>query len=320
MVTSEEGRMTMGKIVAVCTSKNKGERKTNVGSGRLVENHGLEGDAHVGPWHRQVSLLALESIRKMQDKGLDVGPGDFAENLTTEGIELPVLPIGTRLRIGERIRAEVTQIGKVCHDRCAIYYQAGDCVMPREGIFIRILEGGEVQVGDAIEVIPPIRVGILTCSDRGSKGEREDRSGAMLKELVREIGAEVLSYVVVPDEKEVIIEKLIDMVDYQRLDLVLTTGGTGFSPRDITPEATMNVIQKSVPGIAEFMRMESMKITPRAMLSRGVAGIRRRSLIINLPGSPKAARECFEAVMPALPHGLEILRGDTQECGEDFEQ
>jgi molybdenum cofactor synthesis domain-containing protein len=255
----------------------------------------------------------------MQDKGLDVGPGDFAENLTTEGIDLPGLPIGTRLRIGERIRAEVTQIGKECHDRCAIYYQAGDCVMPREGIFIRILEGGQVKVGDPIEVISPIRVGILTCSDRGSKGEREDHSGAMLKELVREIGGEVLSYVIVPDEKEVIIEKLIDMVDYQKLDLVLTTGGTGFSPRDITPEATMNVIQKNVPGIAEFMRMESMKITPRAMLSRGVAGIRRRSLIINLPGSPKAARECFEAVIPALPHGLEILRGDAQECAEDFE-
>lgn len=310
----------MGRIVAVCISENKGERKTNVGSGRLVENHGLLGDAHVGSWHRQVSLLALESIQKMRDKGLEVGPGDFAENLTTEGIDLPALPIGTRLRIGERIRAVVTQIGKVCHDRCAIYYQAGDCVMPREGIFIRILEGGEVKVGDQIEVIPTIRVGILTCSDRGSKGEREDRSGALLKELVKDIGGEVFSYIVVPDEKEIIIERLIDMVDYQKLDLVLTTGGTGFSPRDITPEATMNVIQKSVPGLAEVMRTESLKITPRAMLSRGIAGIRRRSLIINLPGSPKAARECFEAVAPALPHGIEILRGDAEECAEDFEQ
>ncbi|NLC06396.1 MAG: MOSC domain-containing protein [Syntrophomonadaceae bacterium] len=309
----------MGRIVAVCTSINKGERKTNVGKGRLVVDHGLEGDAHAGPWHRQVSLLAMESIRKMQAKGLDVGPGDFAENLTTEGIDLSALPVGTRLRIGERARGEVTQIGKECHDRCAIYYQAGDCVMPREGIFIRVLEEGEVKVGDAIEVIPPIRVGLLTCSDRGSRGEREDQSGALLKELVREIGGEVVSYLVVPDEKEVIIEKLIDMVDYQKIDLVLTIGGTGFSPRDITPEATMTVIQRRAPGLAEAMRMESMKITPRAMLSRGVAGIRRRSLIINLPGSAKAARECFKAIMPALPHGLEILRGDAQECAEEFE-
>jgi molybdopterin adenylyltransferase len=310
----------LGRIVAVCTSINKGERKTNVGKGRLTVDHGLEGDAHAGPWHRQVSLLAMESIRKMQDKGLDVGPGDFAENLTTEGIDLPALAVGTRLRIGERARGEVTQIGKECHERCAIYYQAGDCVMPREGIFIRVLEEGEVKVGDAIEVITPIRVGLLTCSDRGSRGEREDQSGALLKELVREIGGEVVSYIVVPDEKELIIEKLIDMVDYQKMDLVLTTGGTGFSPRDITPEATMTVIQRRAPGIAEAMRMESMKITPRAMLSRGVAGIRRRSLIINLPGSAKAARECFETIMPALPHGLEILRGDAQECAEEFEQ
>jgi molybdopterin adenylyltransferase len=309
----------MGQILAVCTSKNKGERKTNVGKVQLIKDYGLQGDAHASPWHRQVSLLAMESIRKMQAKGLEVGPGDFAENITTEGIDLPALPVGTRLRLGERARGEVTQIGKECHDRCAIYYQAGDCVMPREGIFIRILEGGEVKVGDVIEVIPPIRIGIITCSDRGSRGEREDLTGTMLKELVREIGGEVEAYAIVPDEKEVIIEKLIDMVDYQRLDLVLTTGGTGFGPRDITPEATMTVIQRRAPGIAEVMRMESMKITPRAMLSRGVAGIRRRSLIINLPGSVKAAQESFEAIMPALSHGIEILRGDAQNCGEAFE-
>lgn len=143
----------MGKIIAVCTSENKGERKKNNGQGMLVEGHGLEGDAHAGDWHRQVSLLATESIKKMQDKGLDVGPGDFAENLTTEGIELVSLPIGTKLRIGEEALGEVTQIGKKCHNRCAIYYQAGDCVMPREGIFIRILQGGQVRVGDIIEVV-----------------------------------------------------------------------------------------------------------------------------------------------------------------------
>jgi MOSC domain-containing protein YiiM len=121
----------------------------------LIANHGLEGDAHAGSWHRQVSLLAMESITKMQAKGLQVGPGDFAENLTTEGIDLVSLPVGTKLRIGDRVLAEVTQIGKECHSRCAIYRQAGDCVMPREGIFVAILEGGPVQVGDRIEVIGP---------------------------------------------------------------------------------------------------------------------------------------------------------------------
>lgn len=144
-----------GKIVAVCTSEKKGTRKKNVGEGMLIPGHGLEGDAHAGDWHRQVSLLALESIEKMRQKGLDVNPGDFAENLTTEGIVLVDLPVGTKLKIGPRAKGEVTQIGKVCHDRCAIYYQAGDCVMPREGIFIRILEGGTVTTGDPIEVLEP---------------------------------------------------------------------------------------------------------------------------------------------------------------------
>ncbi len=143
----------MAKLVAVCTSEKKGMRKKNVEEANLKTNFGIEGDAHGGDWHRQVSLLALESIKKMQDMGLDVGPGDFAENLTTEGIDLVSLPLGTKLKIGENSLGEVTQIGKECHTRCAIYYQAGDCVMPKEGIFIRVLEGGPIRVGDSIEVV-----------------------------------------------------------------------------------------------------------------------------------------------------------------------
>ena len=141
-----------GKIVAVCTSEKKGMRKKNIDRGSLLPDFGLAGDAHGGPWHRQVSLLALESIDKMRAMGLDVNPGDFAENLTTEGLVLTDLPIGARLKIGPAAEGEVTQIGKECHTRCAIYYQAGDCVMPREGIFIKVLKGGPVQVGDAVEV------------------------------------------------------------------------------------------------------------------------------------------------------------------------
>ena len=142
-----------GKIVAVCISEKKGMRKKDVGQGLLLEDFGLENDAHGGKWHRQVSLLALESIKKMQDMGLNVKPGDFAENLTTEGIDLVSLPLGTKLKIGLEAIGEVTQIGKECHTRCAIYYQAGDCVMPKEGIFIKVLKGGAVKVGDSIEVI-----------------------------------------------------------------------------------------------------------------------------------------------------------------------
>ncbi len=138
------------KIVATCISENKGERKTQVEQVELRREHGIIGDAHAGDWHRQISLLATESIAKMQAMGLDVDSGDFAENLTTQGIDLVGLPIGTRLRIGETL-LEVTQIGKECHNRCAIYHQAGDCVMPKEGIFARVIEGGIIKPADAIE-------------------------------------------------------------------------------------------------------------------------------------------------------------------------
>ena len=142
----------MGQVVAVCISENKGERKTPVQAVELRENHGIVGDAHAGDWHRQVSLLASESIDKMRKLGLDVDSGDFAENITTSGIELVSLPIGTRLRVGET-ELEVTQIGKECHTRCAIYYQAGDCVMPKEGIFARVITGGMIRPGDEVEVV-----------------------------------------------------------------------------------------------------------------------------------------------------------------------
>jgi MOSC domain-containing protein YiiM len=142
-----------GKVIAVCISPEKGTRKKDIGRCELVPDFGLQDDAHGGPWHRQVSLLAMESIRKMIEKGLQVGPGDFAENICTEGLDLTQLPIGTQLRIGSASLLEVTQIGKVCHTRCAIFYQAGDCVMPREGIFARVLQGGEIKVGDPIDVL-----------------------------------------------------------------------------------------------------------------------------------------------------------------------
>jgi len=141
-----------GRVLAVCTSKKKGIRKRNVDKAELRPNWGMVGDAHAADWHRQVSLLAWESIEKMRAAGLNVNAGSFAENITTEGMSLVDLPVGTRLRLGEAL-VEVTQIGKVCHDRCAIYYQAGDCVMPREGIFVRVHEGGHVQVGDTLEVL-----------------------------------------------------------------------------------------------------------------------------------------------------------------------
>lgn len=151
--------MQQGEVVAVCTSPGKGERKKDVGCGVLIENFGLEGDGHGGDWHRQVSLLGMESIAKMRAVGLEVGPGDFAENLTTRGLDLCRLPLGTVLQVGEHALLEITQIGKICHDRCAIYYQAGDCVMPKEGIFAKVRQGGRVATGDMVKVLEPVAGG-----------------------------------------------------------------------------------------------------------------------------------------------------------------
>ena len=165
-----------------------------------------------------------------------------------------------------------------------------------------------------------IKVGILTISDKGSRGEREDQSGKVIEEVVKKINGEVKYYQIIPDEKDIIQEELIKAVDKLHLDLILTTGGTGLAKRDVTPEATSAIIEKEVPGISEIIRSESFKKTNRAILSRGMAGIRKKSLIINLPGSPKGVRESLEIVLEALPHGIEILKGQATECGRNDEE
>jgi molybdopterin adenylyltransferase len=157
-----------------------------------------------------------------------------------------------------------------------------------------------------------ITVAVLTLSDKGSRGEREDRGGPMIREIIEKIGASVRHYEVLPDEKELIKEKLIDYS--MKVDLIITTGGTGLSPRDVTPDATLEVIDREIPGIAEAMRMEGLKKTERAMLSRAVAGVRGASLIINLPGSPKAIREGLEAIVGVIPHAVEKIKGGTEDC------
>ena len=158
-------------------------------------------------------------------------------------------------------------------------------------------------------------VGILTISDKGSRGERQDKSGEVIREILSNMDVRVADYGIVPDEKELIIEKLVKWADEDNLDVVVTTGGTGLTPRDVTPEATLAVVDRIVPGFAEAMRAESLKKTPRAMLSRAVVGTRGKCLIINLPGSPKAVRECLEVILPALPHAVETLKGQASECG-----
>ena len=156
-------------------------------------------------------------------------------------------------------------------------------------------------------------IGIITASDKGSRGEREDASGRLIATMLQELG-EIKSYKVLADDIDLISREMIRMADELGLDLVLTTGGTGLGPRDVTPEATLAVVDRQVPGIAEAMRAKSMEITSRAMLSRAVAGMRGKTLIINLPGSPKGVRECLEVILPALEHGLAIMKGEASEC------
>ena len=160
-----------------------------------------------------------------------------------------------------------------------------------------------------------IKVAILTMSDKGAKGEREDISGAVIREMVEALPAFVVDYEIIPDEADLIKDRLIEMADHVGADLIITTGGTGVSPRDVTPEATKEVIDRELPGMAEAMRAASMKQSPNAMISRAVCGVRGRTLIINLPGSVRAVRENLAVVLPAIPHAVEKIKGSECECG-----
>ena len=308
----------MGIIKAICISGQKGTQKRPVPSALLRADWGIEGDAHAGKWHRQVSLLSAEKIDAFRSKGAQVAPGAFGENLVVEGFDFRALPVGTRFQCGE-VLLEMTQIGKECHSHCAIYHAMGECIMPREGVFARVLRGGELHVGDELTMLPPaadapLRAAVITLSDKGSRGERVDESGPLLCSMLTGAGYEVVEQLLLPDEPERLQAELIRLADGRQCALVLTTGGTGFSPRDRTPEATLAVADRNAPGIAEAIRAYSLRITDRAMLSRGVSVLRESTLIVNLPGSPKAAREGLECILPALGHGLEVLRGTAGDC------
>ena len=310
----------MGILRAICISEKRGVRKTCVPAARLVADWGIEGDAHAGNWHRQVSLLSFERVEEFRARGAEIAEGAFGENLLVEGVDLRSLPVGTRLRCGGAL-LEITQVGKECHDRCAIYHAMGDCIMPREGVFARVLEGGDIRTGDEVTVVVrgkrPYQAAVITLSDRCSSGEREDEAGPAIVQRLTEAGYEVAETLLLPDDGELLKSHLIRLADQRQVDLILTTGGTGFAERDVTPEATLAVATRNAPGIAEAMRAHSLAITPRAMLSRGVSVIRKRTLIINLPGSPKACNECLDCVMDTLPHALNLLRGGVTDCAAE---
>lgn len=311
----------MGRIIAVCTSEKKGTQKREVPSIVLKKDWGIEGDAHAGHWHRQVSLLALEQIEEFRAKGADIAFGAFGENVVTEGLDLRELPVGTRFLLGEAL-LELTQIGKECHSHCEIYKAMGDCIMPREGVFAKVLEGGVVRSGDEISLLPleanrPFTAAIITLSDKGYAGEREDKSGLLIQEILEKEGYDVVERLLLPDGRPMLERQLCRLADQRQVNVIFTTGGTGFSERDVTPEGTIAVCDRMAMGIAEAIRAYSLTLTNRAMLSRAVSGIRKKTLIVNLPGSPKAVRESLEYILSPVGHGLGILRGSAGECGNE---
>lgn len=311
----------MGVLKGICVSKKRGTKKVEVAEAMLVENYGIEGDAHAGNWHRQVSLLSLEKIEAFREKGAQVSFGDFGENLIIDGFDFRSLPVGTIFTIGDAV-LKMTQIGKECHTHCQIYQTMGECIMPREGVFAVVLKGGQIRNGDTVEMVPvpsdaPLTAAVITLSDKGSKGEREDKSGPVIVKMLEEAGYEIIESNILPDEQKLLENELIRLSDQRQVNLILTTGGTGFSERDRTPEATMTVATRLAPGIAEAIRTGSMKITKRAMLSRETSVIRNKTLIVNLPGSPKAVAESLELVIDQLDHGIKILLGRTGECARN---
>lgn len=308
----------MGKILGICISEKRGTEKHEIQEANLVKDWGIEGDAHGGKWHRQVSLLSFEKIEAFRAKGAEVDFGAFGENLIIEGYDLRTLPAGTRFQIGDAV-LELTQIGKECHSHCQIYKRMGDCIMPREGVFTEVIEPGHIKAGDEIIMIPPRKdrpftAAVITLSDKGAAGEREDKSGPKIVEMIGEAGYDVKETLLLPDGRTALEKQLIRLADQRQINVIFTTGGTGFAERDVTPEATIAVCDRMANGIADAIRNYSMTITPRAMFSRAVSGIRKRTLIINLPGSPKAVQEALEFLLPHLDHGIGILRGSEGEC------
>jgi molybdenum cofactor synthesis domain-containing protein len=312
----------MGKIIAVCISEKKGTQKKNVHCAEFIKEYGIKEDAHAGKWHRQVSLLSNEKIEAFKNKGAEVEEGAFGENLIVDGIDFRSLPVGTRFQCND-VLLELTQIGKECHTGCEIYHKMGDCIMPREGVFARVLSGGTIKEGDEMTVLEEstekpktdkLRVAVITSSDSGFAGKREDLSGPVICRIVQEYGYEVVHQTVLPDDMTMLCDEMKYICDKHTADLILTTGGTGFSQRDCMPEATQKVAERMVPGIPEAMRAYSMQITKRSMLSRAACGIRKSTLILNLPGSPKAVEECLTYVITELEHGLKILIGSADNC------
>jgi molybdenum cofactor synthesis domain-containing protein len=299
-------------IRSVNLSESKGEVKVPVPE-ILLSAKGIEGDAHAGPWHRQVSLLAAESIKSYESAtGTRVPDGGFGENITTEGFILHHARPLDRFICGDMV-LELTQVGKKCHGgKCAIYKQSGECIMPDEGVFCRVLKGGTLKSGDRLEYVPyTFRIKVITLSDRAYGGFYTDRSGpGILEEMEQWFGEMQLKYraehVILPDDRESFSKELGRTIDDQP-DLVFTTGSTGLGSRDMAPEVALQYMERQIPGIMEMIRVKHGMVNPNATLSRSVAGQSGRTLIFVLPGSTRAIREYMQEIKRSLWHMILMI-------------
>ncbi len=301
------------EVVSVNISKEKGTVKVPVSEIEL-NGQGVRGDAHAGNWHRQVSLLASESIEQAEAAAGEKFPdGTFAENITTRGIQIHKTNILDRF-VSDSVALEVTQIGKKCHAKCAIGRKVGNCIMPLEGIFVRVTGGGILKPGDRLTYHPKtFRIKVITLSDRAASGEYEDQSGPEIERVLTSWAEEVRLHLqiereIIPDEKAVLENRMGSAVagDY---DMVFTTGSTGIGARDIAPETISGFLEKEIPGIMDMIRLKYGAEKPNALLSRSVCGTHGKTLIFALPGSPKAVREYMAEVTTVLLHMLLMVHG-----------
>ncbi len=300
------------KVISVNISEEKGTIKKAVPQIELSDI-GVKNDAHSGHWHRQLSLLGIESVKKFeQQAGRPIAHGEFAENITTEGLLLYECTPLDRF-VGKKITLEVTQIGKKCHgDSCAIYREVGNCVMPKEGIFAKVICGGNLQANDEFEYIPKIfKVGIITLSDRASEGIYPDKSGPIIKSMLEEhfdknrMKSEFKT-TILPDS-ESLLQNTINSLTKENFDIIFTTGGTGISSRDITPEVIKPMLDKEIPGIMDYIRLKYGAEKSAALLSRSIAGTIGKTLIFTLPGSVKAVNEYMTEINKTLNHMIYSL-------------
>lgn len=299
------------KIISTNISTEKGTIKKPVAQIEL-NDYGVKDDAHSGSWHRQVSMLGTESFKKFSEiAGRKIAFGEFAENITTEGMELFKTTPLDRFSNHE-IELEVTQIGKKCHgDSCAIFREVGNCVMPKEGIFARVIRGGNLKAGDVLEYHPKIfKTLIITLSDRASKGEYADKSGPKVKEALETFAAfsnfklSIENVVIADDASEL---KNIITGAKKSYDFIFTTGGTGIGPRDITVDVIKPMLDKEIPGIMDMIRMKYGMEKPNALISRSIAGLIGNSMIFVLPGSIKAVHEYMSEITKILQHLVLML-------------